>query len=72
MAKFIIGNIVVVQDIDEHGKPLIRKLQSITTDVIDKNATVLDEAEFHKIIERARAEIKGNPGIDGVIFQAAE
>ncbi len=26
MAKFIIGNIVVVQDIDEHTKSFIRKL----------------------------------------------
>ena len=69
MAKFVLGKIIISQELDEQGNPVIKKLRSISTDVIDADANVINEKEFREVIERARIIIKDDVEIDGVIFK---
>lgn len=69
MAKFVLGKIIISQELDEQGNPVIKKLRSISTDVIDADANVINEKEFREVIERARKIIKDDVEIDGVIFK---
>jgi hypothetical protein len=69
LAKFVLGKIIISQELDEQGNPVIKKLRSISTDVIDADANVINEKEFREVIERARKIIKDDVEIDGVIFK---
>lgn len=69
MAKFVLGKIIISQELNEQGNPVIKKLRSISTDVIDADANVINEKEFREVIERARKIIKDDVEIDGVIFK---
>jgi len=69
LAKFVLGKIIISQELNEQGNPVIKKLRSISTDVIDADANVINEKEFREVIERARKIIKDDVEIDGVIFK---
>jgi len=69
LAKFVPGKIIISQELNEQGNPVIKKLRSISTDVIDADANVINEKEFREVIERARKIIKDDVEIDGVIFK---